>query len=265
MRRPARHLAEQICTANHLIHGARANTGQNLTDFLRIEGDQIDDLICRPGELVSQRLILRANTHRAGVRLALPHHDAAHRDQSGGTDAIFFRTHHGRHHDIAARAQPAISAQCHPFTQIVHGQNLMRLGQTHFPRQAGKFDRRRWRSARAAIMAGDQNHIGLSLRHAGGDRAHPRGRHQFHRHLTARVDLLEIVNQLRQIFDGIDIMMWRWADQGHTFGRMTQAGNEVRNLHTGQLSALAGLGPLRHFDFQFLTVIEIFRRDPKAA
>ena len=114
-------------------------------------------------------------------------------------------------------------------------------------------------------MARDQNHISLCLCHTGGNGAHPRGRHQFHRHLTARVDLLEIVNQLRQIFDRIDIVMWRRADQSHAFGRMPQAGDEIGHLHARQLSTLAGLGPLRHFDFQFFAMIEIFRRDPKAA
>ena len=133
-------MAEQISTANQLIHRARADTGQNLAHLLRVEGDQIDNLIGRSGKFVPQRFVLRANTHRAGVGLALPHHDTAHCDQGGGADAIFFRAHHGRHHDIAASAQTAIGAQCHPLAQIVHGQNLMRLSETHFPRQASKFD-----------------------------------------------------------------------------------------------------------------------------
>ena len=232
---------------------------------MRVEGDQIDNFIGRPGKLVPQSFILRTNPHRAGIGLALPHHDAAHRDQSGCADAVFFRTHHRRHHDVAARAQTAIGAQCHPLAQVVHRQNLMCLSQTHFPRQPRKFDRCRRRSAGAAIMARDQNHIGLSLRHTGGNGADPRGGHQFHSHLTARVDLLEIINQLRQIFDRIDIVMGRWADQSHTFGRMTQTRNKIRNLHPRQLSTLAGLGALRHFNFQFFAMVEIFCRDPKAA
>ena len=36
--------------------------------------------------------------------------------------------------------QAAIGAQRHPFAQVVHRQNLMRLGQAHFPWQTGIFD-----------------------------------------------------------------------------------------------------------------------------
>jgi hypothetical protein len=62
-------------------------------------------------------------------------------------------------------------------------------------------------------MARDQDHIGLRLGHTGGDGADTGGRHQLHRHLGARVDLLQVVDQLRKIFDRIDVVVRRRRDQ----------------------------------------------------
>ena len=70
--------------------------------------------------------MLRPGTYanRAGVGLALTHHDAAHRDQSGSTDTVFFGTHHRSHHNVTTRAQTTVGAQCNAFAQVVHGQEL---------------------------------------------------------------------------------------------------------------------------------------------
>ena len=209
MRSTAADLAQQICTPNHVIHGACADLGQHFADFLRVEGDQVHHLVCVPCELAAQTFILRAHAYRAGVGLALAHHDAAHSDQGGGTDAVFLCPHHGSHHDVTPCAQAPIRSQRHPFAQLVHRQHLVRFGQAHFPRQARIFDRGGRRGPRAAIMARDQDHIRLSLGHTGRDCAHTGRRHQLHRHLAARIDLLEVIDQLRKVFDRVDIVVRR--------------------------------------------------------
>jgi hypothetical protein len=141
----------------------------------------------------------------------------------------------------------------------------MRLGQAHLPRQTRILDRRRGRSARAAVMARDQDHVGLRLGHTGGDGADARGRHQLHRDLGARVDLLEVVDQLRQVLDRVDVVMRRRRDQRHALRRMPQPRDQLRDLHAGQLPALAGLGALRDLDLKLLAVVEVFRRHAEAA
>ena len=50
-------------------------------------------------------------------------------------------------------------------------------------------------------MAGNQNRICLCLRDSGRNGANARTAHQLHTHRRIRVDLLQIINQLRQIFD----------------------------------------------------------------
>ena len=141
MRRTARHLRKQIGPADDFIHRPRADTGKDFTNLLRVESDQVDYLICCAGKFLAQFGVLSADADRAGVGLALAHHDATHRDKGGGADAVFFGPHHGSHHHITASAQPAIGAKRYPFTQVVHGQNLMRLCQAHFPWQASVFNR----------------------------------------------------------------------------------------------------------------------------
>jgi hypothetical protein len=64
-----------------------------------------------PVELGAQRLVLRADADRAGVGMALAHHDAAHGDQRGGADAEFLGAQHGGDHHVAAGFDAAIGAQ----------------------------------------------------------------------------------------------------------------------------------------------------------
>ena len=58
-------------------------------------------------------------------------------------------------------------------------------------------------------MAGYENGIGMGFCDAGGDRADPSLGNQFHADLGVRIDLFQIVYELRQILDRIDIVMGR--------------------------------------------------------
>src|SRR5690606_41588116 len=51
------------------------------------------------------------------------------------------------------------------------------------------------------------------------------------------VDVFQVVNKLRQVFDGIDIVVRRWRDQAHARHRIAQLGDVVRYLVAGQLAA----------------------------
>ena len=55
----------------------------------------------------------------------------------------------------------------------------------------------------------------MGLGHPRGDRPHTYLRHQFHMHARFRVGILEVVDQLRQVLDGVDIMVRRRRDQAH--------------------------------------------------
>ena len=114
-------------------------------------------------------------------------------------------------------------------------------------------------------VAGDQDHVGLGLGDAGRDGADAGPRHQLHGDPRLGVDLLQVVDQLRQILDRVDVVMRRRADQRHARRRMTQLGDHLADLEARQLAALAGLGALGHLDLELAAVVEVLRRDAEAA
>src|SRR5262249_12310912 len=98
----------------------------------------------------------------------------------------------------------------------------------------------------------------------GGDRAYSRFGDQLDRHASARVDLLQVVDQLREVFDRVDVVMWRRRDQRNAGHRMANRSDLSRDLVTGQLTAFAGLRALRDFYLELFSRHQVFRRDAKA-
>ena len=58
-------------------------------------------------------------------------------------------------------------------------------------------------------MARDLNHVGIGFRHTGSDGADTDFSHQLHADRRRGMDLVEIVDQLSEIFDRIDVMVRR--------------------------------------------------------
>ena len=98
----------------------------------------------------------------------------------------------------------------------------------------------------------------MGLGHPRGDRTHTHFRHQFHMHARFRVGILEVVDQLRQVLDGIDIMVRRRRDQAHPGRGMAHLGDPRIDLGARQLPALARFRALRHLDLQVVGVHQVF-------
>ena len=79
------------------------------------------------------------------------------------------------------------------------------------------------------------------------------------------VGVLEIVNQLGQIFDGIDVVMRRRRDQTDARRRVAHLGDPRIDLVAGQLAALARLGSLRHLDLQLSRLRQVIAGHPEPA
>ena len=120
------------------------------------------------------------------------------------------------------------------------------------------------RRARAAAVAADQHDVGMGFGHTGGHRAHAHLRHQLHGNASARIDVLQVVDQLRQILNGINIVMRRWRNQTNPGSRMPQASDHFIYFVPGKLAALSRLRALRHFDLQLVGVHQVIRSDAKA-
>ena len=79
------------------------------------------------------------------------------------------------------------------------------------------------------------------------------------------IRVLQIVDQLRQIFDRINVVMRRRRDQAHARRAVANAGDFLVDLVAGQLAAFARLGALGHLDLQLLGADQVFAGDAEAA
>ncbi len=116
-------------------------------------------------------------------------------------------------HDVARGAQTAIGAQTHAPAKAVVNQHLLRFGKAEFPRIAGVLDARERRCAGAAGVAGDDDVIGIGLGDAGGNGANAAARNELYADGSARIDALQIPDELGEIFDRIDVVVRRRRDQ----------------------------------------------------
>ena len=217
------------------------------------------------GELAAQHRVLRGHAHRAGVQVAFAHHDAALHHQRRGGKAEFVGPEQRADNDVAAGFHLAVGLHADATAQAVEHQRLLGFGQADFPRTARVLDRRPGRGTGSAVVAGDDHVVGLALGHASGNGAHANLGHQLDADAGLGRDVLQVVNQLRQVFDGINIVMRRRADQAHARHAVAQFADVVGHLAARQLTALAWLGALGHLDLDLVSAAEVFGGDAKAA
>ena len=85
----------------------------------------------------------------------------------------------------------------------------MGLAQADFPRQTGILDRRERRRTSPAIVAADRDDVGACFGNAGGDNANACAGNELHADAGVWIDGTQVVNQLREVFDAIDVVVRR--------------------------------------------------------
>ena len=196
--------------------------------------------------------------------MAFAHQQAAQRDQGRGAEAEAFGPQQGGDDHVAAGLQLAVHLDEDAVAQAVEDQRLLGFGQAEFPGAAGILDRRQRAGPGAAVMAADEDFVGMTLGHAGGHRADAHLGNQLHRDLDAGVGALQVVDQLGQVFDGVDVVVRRRRDERHARRGVPQPGDLFGHLVAGQLAALARLGPLGHLDLQHLRLREVLHGHAEA-
>jgi hypothetical protein len=162
LRLPVRHRLlgiEPVDPADHFRDGAEAHLGHDRAQFFGHEEEVVDDVLRLAGEARAQHRVLRGHAHRAGVEVALAHHDAAGRDQRRGGEAELVRAQQRGDGHVASGADAAVRLHADARTQVVEQQRLLRLGQTDFPRRPGVGQRGQRRGAGAAFVARDRHVI----------------------------------------------------------------------------------------------------------
>ena len=167
--------------------------------------------------------------------------------------------------DVAAGLELPVHLDHDPVTQAVGQQGLLGLGQADLPRDAGVLQRRQRSGARPTVVAGDEHHVGVRLGHAGGHGAHPHLGHQLHVHAGRRVGGLEVMDELRDVLDGIDVVVRRRGDQLDPRRRVPGAGDPRVDLVARQLPALPRLGPLRDLDLDVVRIDQVLAGHPEPA
>ena len=202
-------LLEQLDPPDDLFDRPRAQPSQVIAHLLGDQEDVIDDMLGPPLELGAEILALGGDAGRAGVEVALPGHIAAERDEHARSESEFLCAEQRGDHDVAPAAQTAIGAQANALAQPVRHEHLLRLGETQLPWRAGVLDRRKGRGTGASVVARDQDVVGARFGHAGRDRADTGLGDELHPDAGARVDRLQVVDELGQVFDRIDVVVGR--------------------------------------------------------
>ncbi len=169
----SQHGIELIHATDHFVHGSEAEFRHVLPHLFGDKEEEVNDVLGRAGEARAERRVLRGDAHRAGVEVALAHHNAADGDQRRSGEAELLGAQQGGNHHVASGLQLAVGLHSDAAAQIVEQQDLLGFGEAEFPRQARMLDGAERRGAGAAGVAGDEDHVGVSLRYAGCDRATP--------------------------------------------------------------------------------------------
>ena len=103
----------------------------------------------------------------------------------------------------------------------------------------------------------------MSLRHAGRYRSHSHLGNELHRNPRLGVDVLQVIDELRQVLNRIDIVMRRRRNQAHSRNRIAHTSDDVVHLATRQLPAFSRLGALRDLDLQIIRVHQVIGRNAK--
>ncbi len=251
--------------ADGLLDAAESESGEDLADLLGDELEEVDDVFGLAGEPLPQDGVLGGDADRAGVQVADAHHDAAGDDERGGREAELLGAEQCGDDDVAAGLELAVGLDDDAVAQPVEQQGLLGLGEAELPGAARVLERGERGGARAAVVAGDQDDVRVGLGDTGRDRADADLGDQLHVDAGRRVGVLEVVDQLGQVFDGVDVVVRRGRDQADAGGGVPGPGDPRVDLVAGQLAALAGLGALRHLDLDVVGVDQVFAGDPEAA
>jgi hypothetical protein len=125
--------------------------------------------------------------------------------------------------DVAAGAQPpSTCTRCGRAGRSAPASAGSR--QADLPGRAGVLDRGQRRGAGAAVVAGDGDVVGLALATPAATVPTPTSDTSF-TETAPRVDVLQVVDQLRQVLDRVDVVVRRRRDQAHARRRVAQLGD----------------------------------------
>ena len=133
----------------------------------------------------------------------------------------------------------------------------MCLCQTKLPRKTCIVDGALWCCSGTSIVSGDQDNGCSCLGNTGCNCSYTCFRNKLDGNSRIFITVLQIINELCQILDRVNIMMWRRRDQADTRCRMTSFGNPRINLSARKVATFTRLCTLCHLDLDLLCTDQI--------
>mmetsp|Transcript_43739 Transcript_43739/g.106165 ORF Transcript_43739/g.106165 Transcript_43739/m.106165 type:complete len:619 (-) Transcript_43739:2977-4833(-) len=256
--------AEHVGAANHLLHRAEAQHRHVLAHLLREQPQEVDHVLRLAGKLLAQLGVLRSDAHGAGVEVALAHHDAPQRDEGHRGEAELLRAKHRGDGHVTPRLELPVGLQDDPRAKLVEDERLVRLGEAELPWPSSVLDRGERRRAGAPVVPRDLDDVGRRFGDAGRHGADAKLCNELDGHLCLRVNLVQVIDELRKVFDRVDVMVGRRRDKHHPWLARANRCDVRVHLVRGQLPTLPRLGTLRDLNLDLLGIHQVGGRHAKA-
>ena len=198
---------EHIHPANHLIDGTKAELGHGFAHLLSHKVHEIHHRIGSTGKFLSKARVLGGDTNGTGILVADPHHKASQGYQGSGGKTEFLGSKQAGNRNVAASLELPVGLKNDSASKVVEEKSLVGFRQPKLPGGACMLNGGSGRGPGSAIIARNQNDVGLGLSHAGGDRAHAHLRDELDVYPCMNVGVLEVMDQLGKILDRVDVMV----------------------------------------------------------
>src|SRR6266705_1169237 len=139
----------------------------------------------------------------------------------------------------------------------------MSFAQSNFPRKTGVLDRGQRRRTGTTVVTADGDDIRARFGYASSNDADSRTGNEFYADARARIHGAQVMDQLRQVFDAVNVVMRRRRNQRRARGGVPDSRDVFADFLRGQLAALTRFRALRHLDFEFFRVDEVIGGDSK--
>src|SRR5258707_6250946 len=100
----------------------------------------------------------------------------------------------------------------------------MSFAQPNFPRKARVLDGGQGRRTGTAVVAADGDDVSASFSYASSNDADARAGNEFYADARARIHGAQVMDQLRQVFDAVNVVMRRRRNQRRARGGVPDSG-----------------------------------------
>ncbi len=255
---------EHLGVADGLRDRAEAERGEVLAHLLGDEFEEVDDELGLAREALAQLRVLGGDPDRARVEVTDPHHHAAAHHERCGGEAELLGTEQRRDQHVTTGLQLAVALHDDAVAQAVGDERLLRLGDPELHGAPACFSDVSGAAPVPPSCPEMSTTSECALATPAATVPTPISATSFTWTRAAGVAVLEVVDELLDVFDRVDVVVRRRADEAHARRRVPGLGDPRVDLRPRQLTALARLRALRHLDLQVVGIHQVLGRDAEA-